>query len=410
MRYLPVVATAVMATSCVHQPPGSHQPIFSYAMPRSDVFASIALTLEACDRGQLIVTGDMVTMAIAGADRVVELTSADLTSARVKRQLDIALHDTGTIASLNSVAEDRSAAIIGNALTFAGTIARAAMGFAESASKHRCTTEVQSALRRVATIDTLIPALRQAPQPVDARAYRDRLATLDRLLAERASLRSGVLRLDMMLPLDLAAARGPGKPAHNVSITLGQFTPWLDGVAKSTTTALELSWRTDRAAPPVDAYANCDAAFPYICLASPVEVALTYSLISETGAAIALLGAVSGSDRVPVPQWGTPTLLPLDVGFGGARNIALTIDKFGRRTALKWASAAQAETITAGLAGIATPAAGLAAALAPKTETEIQTTEIQALQTRQQLNRLRACKEILSRGGSACPAEATPEP
>ena len=136
-------------------------------------------------------------------------------------------------------------------------------------------------------------------------------------------------------------------------------------------------------------------------MAAPATV--TFSLaITAAGMSLAS-GPLSAQGKFPIPQWGVIRILPLSAGFGSNRETSLTLDKFGRVTAAKWTSAARAENVTSVLAGLADQANGVVAA---NSRTAREKSEIDQLQTQQTLNRLRACREILDAGGSACPAEA----
>jgi hypothetical protein len=96
------------------------------------------------------------------------------------------------------------------------------------------------------------------------------------------------------------------------------------------------------------------------------------------------------------------------VGFAGNRSFGATYDGFGRQTSAKWGSEASGATAAQAIAGYTESAGGLVDTLRGKTELERYQVEIQELEIRQRLNRLRACRDILAQGGSACPAEAHP--
>jgi hypothetical protein len=116
--------------------------------------------------------------------------------------------------------------------------------------------------------------------------------------------------------------------------------------------------------------------------------------------------APEASASFPVAQWGTLERLYLGAGFGSAREVSLTLDKFGRTTEMKWSSEARAENIT----GTASSAAEqVQKFVSANSEVARSKEEIEALETQQTLNRLRACEEILERGGSKCPEEADEE-
>src|SRR5438270_6604782 len=82
---------------------GSQFPLIEYRLPQTSVQAKIPLTLTACGRSSLAVEGDFSLEAEARASNAAfAVTPAVLESARVKRGLEVKLHDTGAIASINS--------------------------------------------------------------------------------------------------------------------------------------------------------------------------------------------------------------------------------------------------------------------------------------------------------------------
>ncbi|MGL4543117.1 MAG: hypothetical protein ACRCUI_11465, partial [Polymorphobacter sp.] len=103
--------------------------LIKYSLPATSVSLELALTLESCS-DKLAVSGKARLVASPGQalPGAFALTSNRLESARVKRAVGITLHDTGTIATINSAAEDRSGAIIGNVFKFAAQVAGAVLG------------------------------------------------------------------------------------------------------------------------------------------------------------------------------------------------------------------------------------------------------------------------------------------
>jgi hypothetical protein len=104
-----------------------------------------------------------------------------------------------------------------------------------------------------------------------------------------------------------------------------------------------------------------------------------------------------------MPQWGKLWELSTLAAVGASRKTGIVLDKFGRATEMKWSSEARAESLTSTAAAVASQVQTIVSA---KSTVNQQKAEIEELTTQQQLNRLRACKEILEAGGSQCPAEA----
>jgi hypothetical protein len=113
-------------------------------------------------------------------------------------------------------------------------------------------------------------------------------------------------------------------------------------------------------------------------------------------------GTVLKTGDVSIAQWGELTYLPLRVGFGGSRTIALGLDEFGRRTHFEWKSDARLESIAGGAADAAGQAIALRTAVNGRSAAERQA-EITELQAQQTLNTLRYCQAVIESGGFVCP-------
>ena len=103
-----------------------------------------------------------------------------------------------------------------------------------------------------------------------------------------------------------------------------------------------------------------------------------------------------------VAQWSKPAQLCLDVGFGESRSVSLTFDKFGQTKEFSWTTDARAASVAGALAGIAPDAVALRTALQGPSALAEQKAEVDALETQQKLNKLRACRAILDAGGFNC--------
>jgi hypothetical protein len=397
-----------------------------YQLPASKISAKLSLTLEDCGTAPRV-SGEVQLAAEAdAAPDVFVLRTSQLESARIKRTLNITLHDTGAIATINSATEDRTGAIFGNIVKFLANIAGAVFGvpvggaasLAPPAS--RCNDTARAALARVANIERLIGELRSKPGASDPKLASERSKAIDDLAHERAALRVDILHVDVTAPLDLSKlALAPVDPAHP-----GQR--WIATLPVKTKTIAQ-AWLPSRASPPAMTaswivtlpeakapkiagaqpadecrHAVTEQSYPAICFVTPIDATFAATLASadlvtkKDGSAISF----DADESLPVPQWGTLQYLPLTAGFGSNREMSLTLDKFGRVSEMKWTSQARAETVTAGLAGLAAQASALAGANNHLAE---QKSEIEELTTQQQLNKLRACREILAVGGYTCP-------
>ena len=410
---------------------GAARPDFElirYRLPETAVSARISLTLESCDSDP-VVSGELAIVAEAdGSEAEFPLTTGRLKSNFIKRELKLSLHDTGAIATLGSANENRVGAIVGDAIKFVAQVAGAFVhGGAPLAMPSKalpppplgsaCSPEALEALARVKAIDDRLAAWRTAPAPADPVAASAQSRAIDRLATERAALRVGLLHADLVAPLDLGDLPKT-TPAYMVTTTPrmdGRRVPWL--AKEPAADAVKVAWTVNPpeggAFPAQTATTACRSALAPgakdkkgklgICLPRPVyakvQAQLISSWISSGGGATSSLKAAK---TLPFPQWGDVQFL--DLTAKGDRVVNLSLDKFGRTSEASWTAKARAETIAAGLAGAAEQAAAFAAA---NSSSARQKAEIDALTTQQTLNRLRACREILAAGGSACPAEAS---
>lgn len=407
-----MAASAAEAKDKVRQDADFH--LINYRLPETKLAATLALTLEECG-GTPTVSGEFALRGDAAAARnVFTLTPGDLEGARTKRVLNITLHDTGTIATINSNNADRTGSIIGNVIKFAASVAGAFLGvnlpkasFAGGQSSI-CSEGILAALYRVRRIDDMIVTLRGRPLPEDPLTYRRNSRMIDRLIAERESLRSGLLRVELEEALTLDGLAGTAQ----VDL-MPMAKKWFKGAVPNGQT-VSVAWTAVLASGalprPGEAPAEaCETALKdagkarFICFVEPARVQFA---ATATATGLTWVGGapkLEAKKAIPVAQWGTLQRLHLNARFGSARDLALTLDKFGRASEMKWSSEARLENITGSAATIAGQVQGIVAA---NSDLARQKAEIDELTTQQTLNRLRACRDILSRGGSKCPTDA----
>lgn len=418
------------------QTPKSNFELIRYKLPQTDVSAKISMTLESCGAVPKV-SADLAVVGEAKASAAeFPLTTGQLQGAVVKRELKLTLHDTGAIATLGSSNENRLGAIVGDAIKFVAQVVGAAAGLKANSPgggprtappASICSPEAESALARVKAIDDQLAKWRAKEVPSNPADASAQSKAIDRLTAERAGLRVGVLQADLVKPLDLSGlSTAPAGEPYVVTSALAldkQDLPWLDD--DSQLGGFTLTWTVSPPqggtfpAPAQMATEVCKRRLEPskpggkgalgICLPRPVYAKVQVEL---TAASQASEGRPAPSFKarkvLPMPQWGVVEFLDLK---GGDRDVNLSLDKFGRTSEASWTAKARAETVTAGLAGAAEQVAALAAAksayAAANSTTARQKVEIDELTTQQTLNRLRACREILATGGSACPEEAT---
>jgi len=411
------------------QAPKSNFELIRYKLPETAVSAKISMTLESCGANPEV-SADLAVVGEADASAAeFPLTTGQLQGAIVKRELKLTLHDTGAIATLGSSNENRLGAIVGDAIKFVAQVVGAAAGLKANAigggpkttpPASICSPEAESALARVKAIDEQLAKWRAKEVPSNPVEASAQSKAIDRLAAERAGLRVGILQADLVEPLDLSglSKAAAGEPYVVTSaLTLDkQDLPWLDDHGELD--GFTITWTVSPPqggtfpAPAQMATEVCKRRLEPpkpgekgpigICLPRPVYAKVQVEL---TAASQQTEGRPASSFKarkiLPMPQWGVVEFLDLK---GGDRDVNLSLDKFGRTSEASWTAKARAETVAAGLAGAAEQVAAFAAA---NSKTARQKSEIDALTTQQSLNRLRACREILAAGGSACPAEAT---
>lgn len=424
MRFVSACMALVMVTvptvAAARKPSGTSVELIRYRLPSTNVATTVPLTLKSCDP-LTVVTAPSVVATAGASPQSFAVTTDSLESARIKRTLGITLQDTGTIATLNSANEDRTGAIVGSVLK---TVFSLAGLFLDSRVKPAviqpglCNEVTRNALARVSAIDKAIATWSVAPIPADPKAASAQHDAIQTLAAERGTILTNALFIDLHVQLDVTKLQWvEGAKDYEASLSVDTqdlADTWLQGANPPSMTIL---WKValpnggQRPAADAEPAASCASQLsaqrdPSICLVRPAMATVTATLAGSSAApkAIVLKGSpATDPTPVPMPQWGQLQLLALSAGFGSNKELSLSLDKFGRPSEMKWTSQARGESIAGTIADAAGQASGF---FAPRTELAGQKAEIDALQTQQTLNRLRACREILNAGGSACPAEA----
>ena len=109
------------------------------------------------------------------------------------------------------------------------------------------------------------------------------------------------------------------------------------------------------------------------------------------------------NERIAVSQWGQRTFLSLDVAVGEQSTTSMSLDPYGRQVQFGWKSNARANSVFEGSASVLEAYGTYKSSTTGKTELELATEELQALDTYKKLNALRACEEIIRAGGFKCP-------
>jgi len=403
-----ISSATLLLSGCAHGLFAGDAAAISYHLPRTVAVATLSATLTDCGvtGPQAEATLTLAADAEAGPQRAI--WGSQLASARVARELTVETFDSGIIKSVNSTVVDMTPEIIGNVLKIA--LGAATMAATAGPPVPECQISVKSALKRAKVLTEQITALRDTQSKwnrggkiSDPAAYQKVLAALT---DELAALRAGPLRIDVVarvpLPDNSDLGQG-GLPIQWPIEPFGKF--FVDPTREQIDAAFPARlFATARLAPFVDPQSPAAVCATGMKLPGPAHA----TLFLRGGQAIGEPG-LGSTVSVPVQQWGTERTLCFDTGFGGNRTVQVDYDRFGRTTKLVWNSKATGVAASAAFAGYGEQLGGFIKAHKGASAVERQKAEIDSLETLQKLNRLRACQEILARGGSTCPAEAEPE-
>ncbi len=414
-------------------------PGIVYRLPSTSLSLSADLVLRSCTDKEIVADATVAIVASGGASDVAtyRLNADGLMAAAQKRDVAVELYDNGTLKSLNTVADDRTGAIVINVFKAVAQVAGAFVGVAAPVHgvvppPQRCNRMTLDALE---TMDGLRKAVQQQREiladPTTPVADTEKVAKLiDMLVQQLASLEAGPLRLTLSTPLDIDQGRDADRP---VQWSMGDVRKWLaksgdnptcmpestgvvsvgTGCAAKVST-FALSYRVQAARfPAQDPIVGTECAFDpakdqtgcgeHVAIAIPVAGKLTLKTVgTDIGGKAA--GTVLGVSRFPVPQWGQVALVPLTVKAFRSRTLELAFDPFGTITKLKWTSAATAENATSNAAGIAEAALPLIKASRGDSQLKTIQDESTLIEARIKLQALRACETLVAEGATTCPA------
>lgn len=403
-----------------------------YNLPITTARVSMDLVLVSCSADGPRARPTVTVQPIANANRAeherFRLYSTALSSWTRNRQVGLDTHPNGALRSVNGGVSDRTGAIVTNVLK----TALGALPFFDAQNTTRasaCNDITMQALRQVAALETRIAALRAGlPTATAADAATIREA-IDGLAAEAARLRTDQLLITLTKEIEINANNSAGVQ-NDIAWTYGELARWLapGDPAEREVSNFRLFYCLQPASNEASGTCPANPALPAartgegeradclpdcrttIVLREPVNA--TMVVIANTDEFVRLVPGhqpVSIPRRtrlqrtmVPVAQWGRLSYIPLRAGFGESFTFALGLDEFGRRNSFTWKSDARGEGITGGVASIVGAGASLDAGIRGRDLAE-QQAEITQLQTQQNLNRLRFCREVIEAGGFTCP-------
>lgn len=404
----------------------SQLPLIQYKMPEAKLHAQVTITLLGCQGSDVLGTMSAKLVGTPEASaKSYTLYAADLTSARMSQDLTIELNDNGTLSTVNSAASDKTGAIFGNVLSTALSILpflRPADSRVENplpCGETGLNSHTVQSLGRFETLSLQIADLRRQTSS-DPAVVKVTNEALDGLYKERAALVSGPLQVSIKAPLKLYVPDAEELQSAEGLLRNAQDSPCSEPTAGrvdcgevdfsaaaskffTSNTELpkgELKLSFSGAGTGGFVGKTLPKASPGIQLAEvakfPLKLTVEQSFFKSANGND-LTAQSSGSFLMP--QWGREYSLPLKVKIGRDRTIGLTLDDYGRVKKLHWVSNATLENLTGTVSSTASSVTGYLSANSNIAE---QKAEIDALETQQKLNRLRACQEILEAEGWIC--------
>jgi len=412
-----------------------------YYLPKTNASLTANLVLREC--GPIPkAKPTLVVATTAGADKeaVFAISGPTLSSWRVKQDLTIKLHDTGTISSINSTVEDRTGSIFGGLLKFVASIFLPVKSEEEfPVSGYICNGKTQAAIDEVKTLEKKIAELRVSIPNQSAAEVKAAVEAINVLAQRIAALRTGPLRLEYKAKIDLSAPTGTErrdispkegnlskwfeKPkvidekivaAAKKGMSPGLTNPEIEEKLKETLPAFKLNY-TLSAVTKSESNRNTETAKSEVDLGCPQDVDCDRSLVfREPVMARLTINGPAGwvgispdgklyEATIPIAQWGELSFLRLSAKVLQKRTVDLAFDKFGRKTSFAWKSEAKGDTLAGALGGASETVTAIRTGLKGKTDAEKDAALATELETQQKLNKFLACQEILDAGGFACP-------
>lgn len=441
-------ASSLAACNTVGAKPSLPNPSYiEYSLPFTTATVGMDAVLESCDPPQITGTVTITPIANPSFDpgEAFRVYGSDLDSFTKARQLDLELYPDGAIKSVNGGVSDRTGAIITNILkTAAGLIPLAGgrQGQPVSASSFACTPKIRQVLDRVDILKKEIAARRSklAGSPfAQTTKLRD---SIDTLAAEVARIQTGALKIHVEREVAFKRGVPDGKGGRSGDTDAGyirwqtaDFSDWFGNASAGETELFSLTFCVDppAATPPqcpaprvqaADSISGNPTVGTYVqrpgCYNADIRVSCQGILVLRNPERRTMrvypvnptmFGQTSDTDPLAkqdleISQWGEITELPLRASFGQNYTFAFGLDEFGKPTSGSWKSDARGENITGSLASIADAAGGVKSAF--KTDVQQDQDEITRLETRQKLNQLEFCKQVIAAGGFTCPDAPKP--
>lgn len=393
---------------------------FVYQTPMTVAALKGQAVLVDCDDKSLTVSLSLniVSKVVGDPDGVFVIPASSLETFSQKQSLDVELYDNHTIKAINTTSSDKTATIVTNVFKGLATIFKfGAVGAAFPgpgvANSTLCNDKTIDALGDVDLAERNISTAWDQMSSASAPDTEGLKVKIDALASRRADRISKLLTQEVSEKLVIPAS-SPGELADEkfIILTAEDFADWvktpnddaiitlgykLTGPPPESETASTSPCLKSKGADP-DRPAYCASS---IVLSNSVEA--TIVITADAGNIQDVeTGDVLGKETLIVPQWGTVSYLPLNVGFGSSRTVKMALDAYGRKQSFSWNSEATGETITGGAVSMLDAASGAVSASRSPSEQEDMTAEIAAIKARIELDQLRKCELIRDGGGTDC--------
>jgi hypothetical protein len=391
----------------------------TYYLPEATASVSVNLSVTDCTPDAQVKPEITVAIVASQGSLNYRLEGGELASWNKTRDIYIALNENRSIKTVNAMSADKTGAIVTNVIK--GVASIVAIAGAKTPTNLMCSKETIAALEMTKVIQLRLKALRASLLGKDQRHVEEVRQSIDSLANEFARLKNSK---ELMIPLpvktiDMTRAAGTIDWA-STEIPMALIS---SAAAGNSSGPFKLAYCLEKAGSSPDA-TKCTLQHVTTLSANPVKQKApscpgdenckrTLVLREPETVLLTLVAAGSGFGNqqtkrlkavtLPVPQWGEFSYLALDVGIAESRTVGVTLDEYGRRTAMSWKSDARAETLTGAVTSELDAGSNLKKSIDGR-ELSKQKSEIETLQTQQTLNKLKFCEDVIQAGGYTCPA------
>ncbi len=416
----------------------------TYQLPVTAAQVTLDATIISCKSAPVAkgtVTITPVVQPTPYSEHRFTISGSDLVSFTKKKEIKIDLYPNGAIKSINSSVTDRTGAIIANVIKLAATVLAADAG--DKDPPENCNQVTTDAWKAFTALKLDVEELKKKLEDnnADHEAIQKKI---DILAAEMGRLQSDQLTIKLTRSIEFVEGTKGGKIAWKAS-ELKKWLQYQENEAEllrgnfrigwcvarvgdsdllcSTDLAIDLKPSPQTSPTPETTEQQADVTktalkkpppAPIDCLLDGTQCRTTLVFREPAQAVMTVVALGTDLDAkidsrmaqlaFPMAQWGKVSYLPLTVGFGGSKTVAMTLDEFGTRNSFSWSSGARGEEITGGAQSVVDAATAFKTARDGE-DLRSQKAQIEELEAQQKLNKLRKCQAILDAGGFVCPDE-----